>query len=89
MPFVGELGALEEVVGQLVTRGLLKPMTLKALWFICSTAFDQLTHVSATCMWAAVNMPAHRETSIGKRKRENALMNMKQACITAITSSVC
>ena len=29
-------------MGQLVTRGLLKPMTLKALWFICSTAHDQL-----------------------------------------------
>ena len=39
----GELGALEEVVGQLVTRGLMKPMTLKALWFICSNAHDQLT----------------------------------------------
>ena len=44
--FAGELGALEEVVGQLVTRGLLKPNTLKALWLICSNAFDQLTHVS-------------------------------------------
>ncbi|KAL0030248.1 hypothetical protein WJX77_005012 [Trebouxia sp. C0004] len=40
---LGELGALEEVVGQLVTRGLMKPMTLKALWFICSNAHDQLT----------------------------------------------
>ena len=38
----GELGALEEVVGQLVSRGLLKPMALKALWLICSSAFDQL-----------------------------------------------
>ncbi|KAL0043109.1 hypothetical protein WJX79_009421 [Trebouxia sp. C0005] len=40
---LGELGALEEVVGQLVIRGLMKPMTLKALWFICSSAHDQLT----------------------------------------------
>ena len=38
----GELGALEEVVGQLMTRGLLKPMTLKALWFLCSNAHEQL-----------------------------------------------
>ena len=44
--FAGELGALEEVVGQLVTRGLLKPNTLKALWLLCSNAFGQLTHVS-------------------------------------------
>lgn len=44
----GELGALEEVVGQLVSRGLVKPLTLKALWFICSSTFDQLTaNVSA------------------------------------------
>ena len=39
---------MEEVVGQLVTRGLLKPMTLQGLWLICSKAFDQLTHVSTT-----------------------------------------
>ena len=38
----GELGALEEVVGQLVSRGLVKPLTLKTLWFICSSAYDQL-----------------------------------------------
>ena len=50
LSFAGELGALEEVVGQLVTRGLLKPVTLKALWLICSNAFDQLTHVSTTCI---------------------------------------
>ena len=37
---------MEEVVGQLVTRGLLKPMTLKALWLICSNAFDRLSNVS-------------------------------------------
>lgn len=30
-------------MGQLVIRGLMKPMTLKALWFICSSAHDQLT----------------------------------------------
>ena len=39
---VGELSALEEVVGQLTSRGLLRPLTLKALWLICSNAHDQL-----------------------------------------------
>ena len=38
----GELGALEEVVGQLTSRGLLRPMTLKALWLICSNAHDKM-----------------------------------------------
>lgn len=66
--FVGELGALEEVVGQLVTRGLLKPMTLKALWFICSTAFDQLTHVSATCMWACQHASTQTDLHIQKEE---------------------
>ena len=39
---VGELGALEEVIGQLTSRGLLRPMTLKALWLICSNAHDHV-----------------------------------------------
>ena len=42
VPYTGELGALEEVVGQLVARELLKPLTLKALWLICSNAHDRL-----------------------------------------------
>lgn len=29
-------------MGQLTSRGLLRPMTLKALWLICSNAHDKM-----------------------------------------------
>lgn len=68
-PFAGELGALEEVVGQLVTRGLLKPMTLKALWLICSNAFDRLSSVSH---WPVVCVAMYRR--VHARQTELAVM---------------
>lgn len=68
----GELGALEEVVGQLVTRGLLKPMTLKALWLICSKAFDQLTHVSMTCSGLFLTCQHTDRATLGRQEGKHA-----------------
>ena len=37
-------------MGQLTSRGLLRPMTLKALWLICSNAHDNmLEYVRPLC----------------------------------------
>lgn len=55
----GELGALEEVVGQLTSRGLLRPMTLKAFWLICSNAHDKmLEYVSPLNSLGLTHMPS-------------------------------
>lgn len=70
-PFAGELGALEEVVGQLVTRGLLKPLTLKALWLICSNAFDRLSSVSRQ---AVISMSKHTCYRVHARQTEQAVV---------------
>ena len=39
---LGELGAMEAIMEQLMAKALLKPLVLKAMWLICSASFDQL-----------------------------------------------